>query len=206
MVDLEKIVEYTKINNTINWDSQLPHLDMIEPIFKPYVTNKVPHVMGLTHGYFALLHNLIKELPDDAIIVELGNREGMSTLAIYDALKPKQKFYTIDIVKDLRMLPKSFFEDNRINVIYGDCTSDKVVSLFNDDSIDFLFSDTIHHYAQIDKEFNTYKNKMKDNSIIYVDDIRLNDKGRFYDEWVGEKYNLEAWAHLSGFGCFKYNK
>jgi cephalosporin hydroxylase len=201
---LEKIIEYTKENQTINWLKYGDYLNEINPLFKPYLTNSLPH--GKVCGYFTLIHNTIKELPDDAIIVELGNREGMSTLAIYDALKPNQKFYTIDIVKDLRILPKSFFEDDRVKIIYGDCTGSDIINLFEDDSIDFLFSDTIHYYDQINNEFKIYKNKMKNNSILYVDDIRLNDKGNFFTEWVGEKYDLDAWAHEYGFGCFKYVK
>jgi hypothetical protein len=203
-MNLEKIIEYTKENQTINWINYGEYLNEINPLFKPYLTNSLPH--GKVCGYFALIHNLVKELPDDAIIVELGNREGMSTLAIYDALKPKQKFYTIDIIKDLRILPKSFFEDDRVKIIYGDCIEGDIVNLFEDNSIDFLFSDTIHYYEQVNNEFNTYKNKMKNNSILYVDDIHLNDKGNFFTEWVGEKYDLDVWAHESGFGCFKYIK
>ena len=128
----------------------------------------------------------------------------MSTLAIYDALKDNQKFYTIDIIKDLRVMPKSFFDDGRVNVIYGDCVSDGIVSLFENESIDFLFSDTIHYYKQVDSEFKAYKNKLKDNSIIFMDDIKLNDKGRFYEEWEGEKYSMGNWCHETGFGLFKF--
>ena len=111
----------------------------------------------------------------------------MSTLAIYDALKPNQKFYTIDIIKDLRILPVEFFNDDRIKVLYGDCISDEILKEFEDNSIDFLFSDTIHYYGQVNNEFVAYKNKLKKGSIMFVDDIKLNDKGMFYDEWVGEK-------------------
>ena len=32
-------------------------------------------------------------------------------------------------------------------------------------------------------------------------------KGKpYFTEWVGEKYDLDSWAHESGFGCFKYVK
>lgn len=206
MIDLKKIIEYTKINQTISWGSQLSHLNVIDPILKPYILNEIDNGNGKVHGYFTLLHNVVKELPDDAIIVELGNREGMSTLSIYDALKPNQKFYTIDILKDLRMLPKSFFNDERVNIVYGDCVSKEITSLFEDESIDLLFSDTVHFYDQINNEFNVYKSKMKHGSILFVDDIKIKDKGKFFDGWQGEKYSLDSWAHESGFGCFKISK
>lgn len=203
-MELKELIDYTEKNKTIVWNNE----NLIKGIgdeYEKYLSNHT-FPQGKVHGYFTLIHNLIKELPDDAVIVELGNREGMSTLAIYDALKPNQKFYTIDIIKDLRVLPKEFFNDSRVNIINGDCTSNDVVSLFDDESIDFLFSDTIHYYEQVDKEFKSYKRKLKNDAIIYVDDIRLNNKGQFFTEWKGEKYDLGAWAHESGFGCFKYTK
>lgn len=200
-MDLKKIIDYTENNQDISWNN-VNYLNGIDDEYNQYLTNYT-FEQGKVHGYFTLTHNIIKNLPDDAIIVELGNREGMSTLAIYDALKPKQKFYTIDIVRDLRLMPETFFNDDRVNIIYNDCVIDEVVGLFKDKSIDFLFSDTIHHYAQIEKEFAVYKNKMKEGSILFVDDIKLNDKGLFFDKWVGEKYTLGAWCHESGFGCFK---
>ena len=203
-MELKKIIEETEKNQIINWVKNKDIVNNINEEYKRYLTNyNFQH--GRVHGYFTLIYNMIKTLPDDAIIVELGNREGMSTLAIYEALKPNQKFYTIDIVKDLRILPVEFFNDNRIKILYGDCVSEDILKEFEDNSIDFLFSDTVHYYEQINMEFESYKNKMKKDSILFVDDIKLSDKIRFYDEWNGEKYSLDSWCHESGFGCFKIN-
>ena len=202
-MDLKNIINNTEQNQNIIWNN-INLLDNIDEEYKKYLTN-YNFEQGKVCGYFTLIHNVVKNLPDDAIIVELGNREGMSTLAIYDALKPNQKFYTIDIIKDLRILPVEFFNDDRIKVLYGDCISDEILKEFEDNSIDFLFSDTIHYYGQVNNEFVAYKNKLKKGSIMFVDDIKLNDKGMFYDEWVGEKYSLGPWCHESGFGCFKIN-
>jgi predicted O-methyltransferase YrrM len=175
----------------------------MDPFFSIYLKNELPK--GKVHGYFTLLNNIVKNLPDEAIIVELGNREGLSTLSIYEALKPNQKFYTIDIEKDLRLLPESFFNDERVIILYDNCLNDNILSLFKDKSIDLLFSDTTHTYNQINLEYDSYRNKMKDESILLVDVIKLNDRGVFFDRWDGEKYSLDSWAHESGFGCFKIN-
>lgn len=203
-MDLKKIIEYTEKNQDIVWGDNKNHVDNINPLFIKYLKNDLPN--GKVCGYFTLLNNIVQQLPDDATIVELGNREGMSTLAIYDALKPNQKFYTIDIEKDLRLLPEKFFNDDRVSILLGDCINKNILDLFKDNSIDFLFSDTIHHYWQINNEFKHYESKLKNESILFVDDIGLNDKGLFYDEWVGEKYSLGSWCHESGFGCFKIKK
>jgi hypothetical protein len=202
-VELNKIIEYTKKNQDIIWSNNKDHLELMDPFFSRYLKNELPN--GKVHGYFTLLNNIVKNLPDEAIIVELGNREGLSTLSIYESLKPNQKFYTIDIEKDLRLLPESFFNDERVIILYDNCLNDNILSLFKDKSIDLLFSDTTHTYNQINSEYDSYKNKMKDESILLVDDIKLNDKGVFFDRWSGEKYSLDSWAHESGFGCFKIN-
>lgn len=203
-MDLKKLIEETKNNEIINWVINKDVVNNVDEEYKKYLTNyNFEH--GRVHGYFTLIYNMIKTLPDDATIVELGNREGMSTLVIYEALKPNQKFYTIDIIKDLRILPEKFFNDDRIKILYGDCISEEILKKFEDNSIDFLFSDTIHYYKQVNNELIAYKNKLKKGSIIFVDDIKLNDKGMFYDEWIGEKYSLGSWCHESGFGCFKIN-
>jgi hypothetical protein len=202
-MDLKEIIEYTKENQDIKWLNNKGHVELMDPFFSRYLKNELPN--GKVHGYFTLLNNIVKNLSDDAIIVELGNREGLSTLSIYEALKPNQKFYTIDIEKDLRLLPESFFNDERVIILYDNCLNDNILSLFKDKSIDLLFSDTTHTYNQINSEYDSYKNKMKDESILLVDDIKLNDKGVFFDKWDGEKYILDSWAHESGFGCFKIN-
>jgi hypothetical protein len=202
-VELNKIIEYTKKNQDIIWSTNKGHLELMDPFFSIYLRNELPN--GKVHGYFTLLNNIVKNLPDEAIIVELGNREGLSTLSIYEALKPNQKFYTIDIEKDLRLLPESFFNDERVIILYDNCLNDNILSLFKDKSIDLLFSDTTHTYNQINSEYDSYRNKMKDESILLVDDIKLNDKGVFFDKWDGEKYSLGSWSHESGFGCFKIN-
>jgi hypothetical protein len=69
-----------------------------------------------------------------------------------------------------------------------------------------IFFDTIHTYDQVKKEFDLYKDKLKDGAIILIDDIKINDKGVFFNEWEGEKYDLTDWCHISGFGLLIYKK
>ena len=89
--------------------------------------------------YLAFLNFIIKELKLRNI-VELGNREGLSTVAIYDAIKKTgSDFYSIDIEKDQRYCPKHMFSDKQMHFIFGDVCSYDVINKLPR-KIDFLFT------------------------------------------------------------------
>ena len=96
--ELEKIISDTQSNPYIKWNnSSLADWCRVDGEFSVYLFNRDGN-----HGYFSLLHNLTSKV--DGIIVELGNREGLGILSIYDALQPDSKFYTLDIVNDNRFI------------------------------------------------------------------------------------------------------
>ena len=136
------------------------------------------------HGYFALLHNIVSSLPSHLAICELGNREGLSTLAILDAMSEEHLFLSIDTKPDLRFVPseKGNSLDNFVAMI-GDCldknTIQKVEELLSQQAIPsekkkigLLFCDTIHTYEQLSAEFKSYEYLLADEAIILVDDIQ----------------------------------
>ena len=78
--ELEKIISDTQSNPYIKWNnSSLADWCRVDGEFSVYLFNRDGN-----HGYFSLLHNLTSNV--DGIIVELGNREGLGILSIYDAL------------------------------------------------------------------------------------------------------------------------
>jgi cephalosporin hydroxylase len=145
------------------------------------------------------------------MVVELGNRRGCSTLAIYDALKEGQKFYSLDIIDDCRYVPDSVKNDERVTIIndFDSLDAKRVKSMFEPKSIAMLFADTIHTYEQIRDEYNVWKPYLKDDFILVVDDI-VSDyvssdkrtKGIFHEEWKGVKFDVTMSAHRSGFGIY----
>src|ERR1700740_49293 len=56
-------------------------------------------------GYSRFLPMLIKQLELKSI-VELGNREGMSTLCLFSTLAADGRLVTVDIVRDQRFCPE----------------------------------------------------------------------------------------------------
>ena len=208
---MQDLIDYTQHHADIAWNNP-QWLEGIQNCghheWQWYITNYNYPAHGKIHGYFTLLHNTVGRLAPDAVIVELGNREGLSTLAICDALQLHQTFYTMDIDEDLRFVPAHVRHDKRVHVLHGDCLLPHMINQIPDGSVDLLFSDTIHCYDQIHKEFAAYECKLKDTACVMVDDIKTHDKGRFYDEWMhGAKYNTDAWCHgAGGFGVFEYTR
>ena len=158
--------------------------------------------------YLKFLKHIIKECRPKTVI-ELGNREGLSTLAIYEALKELPQFagnfYTIDIIKDQRYCPDQMFTDRSTHFLFGDVCSIDILEKIPFD-IDFLFSDTIHYNFQIQDEFEIYQHFLSDTALIAVDDIHLNDKGIFFEGVTYDKWDLTKICHSSGWGLFLYKR
>jgi hypothetical protein len=169
-----------------------------------YITNSDGN-----HGYFWYLHKITNYVSGS--VVELGNRRGCSTLAIYDALKKRQKFYSLDIFKDCRYVVPEVYEDSRVQIMndFNSTDIDRIKKTFKPKSIGMLFCDTIHLYEQIKEEYDVWSPYLKDDAIIVVDDIRddfsssdLRTKWKFHEEWSGIKFDVTDTAHLSGFGIY----
>jgi len=227
---LQKVIEETRENPHVEWnDHEWPELVNKDPEFSVYMNNE-PIVQSpgepaqKCHGYFALLHNLVSNLPANTTIFELGNREGLSTIAILDSLKPSHVFVTYDIVADLRFVNadkalelKNIFWPT-IEDVLGE-NAQKFAEWICDryGKISLLFCDTLHTYEQLSAEVKVFERFLCDEAIILVDDIQNNfdhpnkayhrDKYRFFEEWEGEKYDLTDFCHNpSGFAAFVYRR
>ena len=202
--ELEKIISDTQSNPYIKWNnSSLADWCRVDGEFSVYLFNRDGN-----HGYFSLLHNLTSKV--DGIIVELGNREGLGILSIYDALQPDSKFYTLDIVNDNRFIKNEIKNDPRVNILndFNSLDGDRVSKTFNKKSISMIFLDTIHTYEQVLEEFKLWEPYMKDDCVMLIDDIRPSmigrTKWRFHTELdYTYKYDVTEWAHNdTGFGVY----
>lgn len=163
------------------------------------------YVNGRGGGYVKFLATLVKEFNFEKI-VELGNREGLSTLAIFDALPINSEFITIDLIKDQRYCPEEMFKDRRVKFLFGDVCD---LSIFGETlamDIDFLFSDTIHHDFQLRDEWEIYQYLLADKALVAIDDININDKRRLFDEIDYLKWDLTDICHDSGWGLFLFER
>jgi len=97
------------------------------------------------------------------------------------------------------------FHDPKVKFLFGDVCSKDIVDQIPR-NIDFLFSDTIHFDFQIRDEFEIYQHLLSDKALVAIDDIKLNDKGVFFEELKSEKWDLTNLCHESGWGLFLFER
>ena len=201
---LEKIISDTQSSPYIKWnDESLTDLIRNDNVFNVFLFNKDGN-----HGYFSLLHNLTSNI--EGTIVELGNREGLGILSIYDALSENSELYTLDIVDDVRFINDKIKSDSRVHILndFNSLDSDRIEKTFEKKSISMIFLDTIHTYEQVLDEFKLWEPYMKDDCVMLIDDIRDympgRTKWRFHTELeYTYKYDVTEWAHNdTGFGVY----
>ena len=201
---LEKIIKDTESNPYIQWkDETILERIVNDPVYSVFLFNKDGN-----HGYFSLLNNLVSAI--DGIVVEVGNREGLGILSMYNGLKENQKLYSTDIVNDIRFVPTKIVKDTRVHILndFNSLDEKRVAAEFEPKSISLAFFDTIHTYEQISEEYRIWEPYLKDDCVILVDDIRDiqwdRTKWKFHEEldW-NNKYDVTDWAHNpSGFGVY----
>lgn len=200
--EIEKIIDDLKLQIS----NHKIHASNLEKFTKSKADQEfLSYVNGHGGGYIKFLSLLVKKF-DFKNIVELGNREGLSTLAIYDGMPSDSHFITIDIEKDQRYCPDAMFNDRRIKFIFGDVSN---LSIFKNNipmDIDFLFTDTIHHDFQLRDEWNIYQNLLADKALVAIDDININDKRKLFDEIDYLKWDLTNICHDSGWGLFLFER
>jgi hypothetical protein len=203
-IELEKIISDTKSNPYIKWNnSSLTDWVSADREFSVYLFNKDGN-----HGYFSLLHNLSSNI--EGTIVELGNREGLGIISIYDALSKNSELYTLDIVDDVRFIKDEIKNDPRVHILndFNSLDSNRVEKTFEKKSISMIFLDTIHTYEQVTQEFKLWEPYMKDDCVMLIDDIRDympgRTKWRFHTELdYTYKYDVTEWAHNdTGYGVY----
>ena len=163
------------------------------------------YVNGNGGFYCKFLALLIQKL-EIKNVLELGNREGLSTLCMYNALPQDGTFTSIDIIKDLRYCPDEMFSDSRVNFIYGDVSD---LSIFKNNypfNTELLFTDTIHFDYQLRNEYSIYQNFLADSALLAIDDINVNDKRKLFDELPFPKWDLTEFCHFGGWGLVLFER
>ena len=156
-------------------------------------------------GYLRFLPMLIQQLELKSI-VELGNREGMSTLCLFSTLAADGRLVTVDIVRDQRFCPEHMFSDSRVRFVQGDVADLAIYGNEVPIEIELLFSDTIHFDRQLRDELAIYGPLLADRALVAIDDINLNDKRKWFDEVPYPKWDLTTLCHGSGFGLTLFER
>lgn len=106
-------------------------------------------------------------------IVELGTRTGKCALRL-KKLCPKINLTTYDVIEDFNT--KEFLRANKINYVVANTRTVK----HKHKKIDLLFCDTLHTAKQLIEEYNNFCDALHEKSMVIVDDVFLNDKGKAF--------------------------
>lgn len=162
---------------------------------------------GVAGAYFHWLTLLMKHL-EPRLTVELGNRYGSSTIALFHGMASDQTLITMDIDHDQRYVPQKIMQSDQVKFVFGDCID---LNVYEENKIDIpidiecLFTDTVHCYEQLSSEYQVYESLLADEAVIVIDDINLNDKRVFWEEVnCHSKYDLTDLCHGGGFGAIHY--
>lgn len=185
--DVERIIEKSK--------GLLPDPDVEKAIQK--IEDSSLSSPGVHAHYYRFFYHFASILKPK-LIVELGTYYGHSSLCLASG-NPEGRVITVDHKE------RVYLECVRENIDYR--IHDSLVPV-GDEKIDLLFIDTLHDGVRALNEFNLYRKRMNSDSIVFFDDISLNDNMKNF--WRNfnpyeSKYELDlhGWA---GFGAVIINE
>ncbi|MCB8999471.1 MAG: class I SAM-dependent methyltransferase [Bacteroidales bacterium] len=130
---------------------------------------------------------LLKNLPKNGIVAELGVDKGEFSKLIFDITSPSKlhlvdywgdERYNQEIKKQVEEKFTKEISENKIEINLG--LSTEVVQVFKDEYFDWIYIDTDHTYKGTKKELELYSKKIKPGGIIAGHDfIKGNWKSMF---------------------------
>jgi hypothetical protein len=155
------------------------------------------------------------------IIVELGVHSGNSFCAFNQAIKmlnipatcygvdnwlgdTQAGFYETDIYESLlQFLNENYGQSG----ILMKCTFDEALDQFDDESIDILHIDGLHHYDVVSSDFHKWKRKLSQTAIVLFHDTQVEYAGygvkKFWHEISSVFKNFE-FTYGNGLGVLLY--
>lgn len=167
-------------------------------------------------GHVPFAHWIVTVLKPQCI-VELGTHTGVSYSAFCHAVARRNLrtyCYAVDTWEGdehtgrySEEIYRALFKFNEAN--YGNfstllrCTFENALQRFQDSSIDLLHIDGCHTYKAVSRDFNNWRNKLSDRSVVLFHDTNecKNDFGvwRFWNE-IKKQYRSFEFLHCHGLG------
>ncbi len=128
---------------------------------------------------------LLEQLPQGLICAEVGVAEGYYSDLILSVCKP-QKLYMIEFSKEyataLRERFKTQIASGQVEILEGD--SVEMLSLLEDNSLDFVYLDATHDYEHPKAELEICKDKVKETGMIAGHDYTR------FSMWESSQYGV----------------
>jgi predicted O-methyltransferase YrrM len=148
--------------------------------------------------HYKLLANISMQMPDNAIIADIGTSQGLSALAL--SLNQKVKVISYDI-NDTSKYTYVMKEKGNIEFIIKDALLD--IDRIKNSSIIMLDIDP--HDGLQEKRFIELLENVNYKGIIICDDIHLNDGMRsWWSNIKQRKMDITVYGHFSGTGIIMF--
>lgn len=157
------------------------------------------------HAQYYKYLPLVVELLKPKQVVELGSAAGTSALMMLSHLPDTSHLYAISIPEpegEFRFIQEDY---PNLTLIRGSSLDPNSYKGFNPKETDVWFWDTDHTYEQIRAEYDFCKPFLKEDCLVFVDDINLNEgMKKFWSEVEYPKLALPNWHSYigTGFGVF----
>lgn len=178
-----------------------PIFSNINKVFFEYLHDR-PKGSGLYYGF---LQEVTAQCGAGALFVELGNREGISSLMFCSKLKNNQKFVSVDQEKNLKFVPPEVRVAKNVKFLFGNDISPEILSNFKENSIDVLFIDTLHRTEHLNAEMKLYEPFLKNEALILLDDADMKEMRLGWNKIGHEKENHPD-LHGTGFGIIFFSR
>lgn len=149
----------------------------------------IPDFTWAGHTFFA--YDLVKNFKPE-VLVELGSYKGTSSMAFTQAAKDENLntnlyfvdswegeeqtgYYSQDVYELFTSLMKKYFSKQNVHPLK--MLFDEALEKFQSKSIDVLHIDGLHTYEAVKHDYETWKDKVKDNGTILFHDIRVQSFG-----------------------------
>lgn len=163
------------------------------------------------------------EIVKPRVIVELGVHSGNSFCAFNQAVKmlnlstrcygvdtwlgdSQAGFYDVAVYENLSKYVKEYYQESAVLM---KCTFDEALDVFEDRSIDILHIDGLHDYNSVFSDFQKWKQKLSNSSVILFHDTQVVYDGygvqKFWQE-IQNEFQCFEFKHCNGLGVVLFGK
>jgi hypothetical protein len=158
--------------------------------------------MGQEH--YQLLANLVKQLPSNSVVGDIGTYRGASALSL--TANPKIKVVTYEIFDVIPNTEKTIKNHPQIEMKMTNCLNPSELALIS--TMPLVFLDVDPHDGVQERVILSAMQQSGFKGILLLDDIHINDKMKsFWNEIPAslKKVDLTAYGHKFGTGAIIFS-
>lgn len=193
-------LEVMEVVHDLDINPYIDHFELFGDGQKLEVFNQADH-QQLYYQWLSALMKVVKPKQ----VVELGSAAGISTIMMALFMPKDSKLYSVDIDPNIAWKWMKFDYPQVIKILSDDLDMNiwKDIDL---EKTDILFIDALHTKEHLQKELDLYLPKLKNGTIVILDDIRMEGLWDIWQALPYDKCENTNPCHSTGYGFFIYDK